>query len=221
MMKPKNVLCHLMTGFCILFSPGLFAEELCQRLESIWNQVTSYQCSYHSTTYYEKKKAETRMHYRYQKPGKIRMDIHVPNSGAVLIYNAEHSKEVRVRPHSRLPFLVFSYALNHPKVISDSGGTVDQSHLGERVKSFCMDLAALSVAERQEITALFNGKKELRFKLPHQKDGRTITRRWTFGADLLPRRIESLGNDGVVLEIFEWNNLILNPGLDMEIFKAF
>src|SRR5665648_440099 len=104
----------------------------------------------------QEEEAETRMHYRYQKPGKIRMDIHAPNNGAVLIYNTERSKEVRVRPHSRLPFLVFSYALNHPKVISDSGDTVDQSHLGERINSFCKDLAALNVAERQEIIALFN-----------------------------------------------------------------
>lgn len=149
------------------------------------------------------------------------MDIQTPNSGAVLIYNPALSEEVRVRPFPRLPFLVINYALNHPKVISDSGGTVDKSHLSERIKSFCTDLAALGETERQEITALFNAEDELTFLLPHQRNEKTMIRRWTFDADFLPRKVELLGENDIVLEAFEWSNLMINPIFNPKIFKAF
>jgi outer membrane lipoprotein-sorting protein len=205
-------------SFLFLSCPGAFAEDLCALLQKNWEGVRSYQARTRAVTGYEGKQSETLMLYSYQKPDKIRMDIEKPRKGAVLLYNPEVSNQVRVRPFPKMKFMVLDYKLTDKTVRSDTGGTIDRSHIGGRIESFCKDFAALPKINQKEMSdAYLAGERE--FILP-QAAG-PGSRKWTFDAQGLPQKIEWLDTRGRILESFEWLSLKINPSFSPELFKKF
>lgn len=185
------------TGYVILFflrvlSHPLSAQDKCEELLAAWERVESYQCFYRAITFYEGKKSVTEMRYTFQKPNKVRMDIIKPQNGAVVIYNPAVSKKVRVRPYPALPFFVLNYDLTHRKVKADSGATIADSHLGERIKDYC---SSTSLKKNENLELTIDSKSQL------------------------PEIIEisSPGKN----ERFEWLELKINPELNPEIFVKF
>ncbi len=173
-----------------------------------WKKVQSYQCIYSAQTFHEGKSTQTRMRYFFQSPNKIRMEIEKPKKGAVLIYNPEISKKVRIRPFRKTPFLVLNYNLTDKRVSSDSGGTIDRSDLGHRIESLCDSFGAGDRMEKNEML------------LRSEENGKKINRRYTF-ADQFLRKIEVMDERGRLIELFEWENLEVNPNLNSKLFENF
>lgn len=190
------------------------ASDPCARLSAAWKEVRSYQCTYRAVTLYDGKTKETLMKYSYAKPGKIRMDIEKPRKGAVLIYNPEVSPKVRVRPFPKASFAVLSYPLNHPRVTSGDGGTVDKSDLGHRGEAFCAQWKAAAESDRKT-----RGPSEFELVL-HGKDG-TVRKRFHLDGRGLIDRIEVLDGRGRTTETFEWTDLRVNPDLPPDLFRKF
>ena len=171
------------------------AQDDCARALKAWESAGSYQCVYRAFTSHEKKRSESLMLYSYEKPGKIRMDIEKPRKGAVLIYNPEISKKVKVRPFPNLPFFVLNYGLTDSRVSSDSGGTVESSDLGSRMRSVCGEP-------------------------PDQGPGKTNTR-CTFSAEGFLTKIETTDGKGGLAESYEWKDLKVNVKFKPDFFTKF
>ena len=155
------------------------------------------------------------MLYSYEKPGKIRMDIEKPRKGAVLIYNPEQSRKVRVRPFPGMSLFKLKFDLNDEKVKSDSGGTIDRSDLGSRLESFCAELAAAGEKAR---VAYDEGGRPKEAVVPEGREGRVKTYR--FGEEGLLRKIE-VTKGGMKDESYEWTDLKLNLKFKPDLFKKF
>ena len=150
----------------------------------------------------------TEMRYTFQKPWRIRMDISKPRKGAVLIYNPDLSPKVRVRPFPSMNFMVMNYDLTDKKVSSDSGGTIDQSHLGERIERWCKGYrdSFERSAGSETMTWIENGSV---YKLTLSPQTR------------LPVKLEITGGNAKRSELFEWSEMEINPKLPADYFAKF
>lgn len=190
--------------------PAATTKDLCDRLLKPWSEIRSYECTYRAVTFQEGKKTESLMRYSFERPDKIRMDIESPRKGAVLIYNPEVSKKVRVRPFPGLKFFVLDYNLTDKKVSSDSGGTLDRSDLANRAKALCEDLTRHPPA--------YGSKNEIVLE-PAGKDGGK--RRVLLGDNGLIEKLEVYDGKGELSESFEWTGLKANPIFGKDLFTKF
>ncbi|MBI4218045.1 MAG: hypothetical protein HY610_02895 [Elusimicrobia bacterium] len=197
--------------FSILISPiACEGRDICQKMRAAWEKVESYQCAYQATTYQEGKVTKTRMRYTFQKPDKVRMDIGEPRKGAALLYNPKKSSKVKVRPFPKMPFFVLNYDLTDKRVSSDSGGTVEQSDLGNRIEKIC---------QSYKETESNNG--EMLIVQNDLENGKRLKRKIWIGDNFLPRKIEIADESGKTQEEFEWLDLNINPKLSSELFIKF
>lgn len=180
------------------------AETLCEKANQAWLSIKSYQCDYIATTLYEGKQKETEMLYSYAKPNKIRMDISKPKQGAVLIYNPEITKKVRVRPFPSLKFMILKFDLIDPKVSSDNGGTIDESDLGTRMQKFC------SLLEKTDSKFIHENLEINGVTLQVKEEGQWLKKKYYFNNKNLLEKIEVLDSTEEIIEKFEWKNFKAN-----------
>ncbi|OGR94260.1 MAG: hypothetical protein A2902_05785 [Elusimicrobia bacterium RIFCSPLOWO2_01_FULL_64_13] len=204
-------------------SPSRADDPVCSALKDAWAKVRTYRCSYRALTSHEGKVKETRMVYAFAKPGKVRMDISLPSRGAVLLYDPEDSPKVRVRPFPSLPFFILKYGLDHPRVSTDSGGTVDRSDLGSRMESLCGTWEGIKSGRLRGrlISGRYDPDRggEVRWTLAEGSSEDEF--RAGIGESGFLERIERMGPDGKAVESYEWTDLEINPAFGPDAFKKF
>lgn len=208
---------QLFFGMLFLAASPLCAEmspqEVCAKVQEAWGKTRSYQCGYRAVTRYEGKKTETKMRYSYEKPGKVRMDIESPKKGALVIYNPEILDKVRVRPFPSIKSMVMTYELSHKRVTSDSGRTIAQSHLGEKVDDLCEALS-----KEKDVTLKLSDGSDKEVMVKKQDEGKTRIRRYVLDENWMIRKIETANEQGEVLNLLEWTDLKVNPELPGNLF---
>ena len=180
-------------------------------MDQSWQKVQGYRSGYHSITLYEGKRSESKMIYSFLRPDKVRMDIELPKKGAVLLYNAVINKEVQVRPFPGMPFFVLKYDLKHPRVSSDSGRTVAQSHIGGRIESVCGELRArLDLLVQDEPNrVVITGANPFYKKILY------------LNANALPWKVEDYDESGKVVSLNEFTDIEVNPLFNPDLFTKF
>jgi len=184
------------------------AIDLCQEMRASWEKVTSYTAIFQTKSFNDGKLEKKEIYYSFKKPNKVRMDMIEPHRGTVLIYNPDVSKKVQIKFSWWLPKL--SYSLDHKRVTSDRGSTIDNSHLGAWIKGLCHDM----VIEEVKVT-----KKNGYFLI--QRSKMDEYKRVTLSEEKLPVGLEVLGKAEEIVESSWLKDLRVNPNLSQETFVSF
>ena len=106
------------------------AAGILAKMESAYAKVESYQAEmevreYRKGSYLESK----RFHYTFRKPNQLRIDMHSPQPGTVLIY-PDRGGKVALRPGGWTGFVTLHLAPDNAMLASGSGQRIDQSDFG-------------------------------------------------------------------------------------------
>jgi len=115
-------------------------DQIIANLRSAYARVSDYQVLVESTmSSGEALGEETRLFFRYRRPGSIRVDFLHPREGWVLVYPSGAGK-VRVRPAGLLGFLNFSLDSDSPFLTVWPGQQLTQTDLGLLVENIAKSL---------------------------------------------------------------------------------
>lgn len=139
-------------GYCWLFvvltlaavaplrAAGEDPERIVERMRSAYARILDYQMLVESSTYAgETIQEETRILYRYRKPGKIRIDFLHPREGWVLVYPSRRGR-VGVQAAGMLRSLRLSLAPDDPLLTVWPGQQVTQTDLGLLIEHIAQSL---------------------------------------------------------------------------------
>ncbi len=106
------------------------AAGILAKMEAAYAKVDSYQAEmevrdYRKGSYLESK----RFHYTFRKPNQLRIDMHSPQPGTVLIY-PDRGGKVALRPGGWTGFVTLHLAPDNAMLASGSGQRIDQSDFG-------------------------------------------------------------------------------------------
>lgn len=114
--------------------------RIIERMQSSYARLSDYQMRVDSTASRgESAPEETRLLYRYKKPGKIRIDFIRPRKGWTLVYPSDRGKVV-LRPSGFLSFLKFSLDPDNSLLTVWPGQQVTQTDLGLLIEHIARSL---------------------------------------------------------------------------------
>jgi len=207
-MRTFNLLFFLVA----FWSQGFAAENVLQEAIQTFDALSSYTVTMRSYG-----KAEQIIHYRYQKPGFVRMDFIKPHKGAVLVYRPDTGK-VQLRPFGIMKPLVLTLKPTARLVRSPSGHRADESDLGVLLQNAnrLAEQGTLRWLREEERLGLSMDVYEI-IGHPDVQVGDVHRYLLWLGQTLpLPRVVESYDTNNQLLEGLILEDLVLNPDVSGE-----
>lgn len=154
--------------------------------------------------------------YTFKKPNLIRIDLHTPYPGTVLVYPDENGKVVVRRPG--FPHRLALHLSPESHLLRSNGGQrIDQTDLGSLIanigKSLSESLYPAAVEENQHIRIELLGPD-------HFRGG--VTTFYSFWIDkklMLPVRVMESTPEGILRRTVVFRDLKVNTGVTLETFR--
>ncbi len=133
-------------------APG-YANAVLERLNTAYAGIGAYQTEVETSEYQQGRLVATRrFRFSFQKPGRLRIDMHTPHPGMRLVYPDENGK-VWVRFGGWMGFMHLRLAPDNALFATRSGQRIDQSDIGLLIRNIGRSLTdqrrgALQVAEQ-------------------------------------------------------------------------
>lgn len=182
-----------------------------------FEQVNAYQLTLRS----QGGRGEEILHYTYQQPGFVRMDMVKPYRGAVLIYDP-HEHDVRLWPFGgpgRRAGLTLSPS--NRLVRSSRGHRVDESDVGTLLRSVQRLQQHGELRQLGEATVGGHGVHHL---VVEGKEGQTVGEvarfeLWLDDQTLFPRKVISYDRHGDRIETVMMEDIVIDPVLSRDVFS--
>ena len=194
------------------------AQALLKRIESAYESVTDYRVRVHVLLATEDgtKRTEEFL-YTFKKPGKIRIDFHMPQPGTILIFPDDEGK-VWVRPWG-WRFLDLHLPPDSMFLRNPSGQRIDQTDFGLLIRNM-----GRSMEEgRRGPLEILEEDRWVRIRVlaeNHFRDGKVT--RYEFVIDrntFLPAEIEERTPGGIFERRISFRNLVINTGVSDSFFQ--
>jgi outer membrane lipoprotein-sorting protein len=160
---------------------------------------------------------EMRFTYTFEKPDKIRIDFHSPNSGMVLVHGNEEGR-VLVQPFPWIPFIKLRLGLDSALISDPSGQRIDQTHMGALIGNIERSLAE----ERRGKPKFQETEKTVEIKVLAEDHFRkniiTLYRFQIEKKTWLPIAVDERNPNGSLRREVRFRDLKINMGLSDRIF---
>ncbi|MGE4542498.1 MAG: outer membrane lipoprotein carrier protein LolA [Pedobacter sp.] len=129
------------------------ANAILERLKTAYAGIGAYQIEVETSEYQKSRLVATRrFRFSFQKPGRLRIDMHTPHPGMRLVYPDENGK-VWVRFGGWMEFVHLRLAPDNALFATRSGQRIDQSDIGLLIRNIGRSLTdqsygALQVTEQ-------------------------------------------------------------------------
>lgn len=198
--------------------PDHVAAAILERINAAYAKVQAYQAEVESSEYHKGRLEETRsFRYAFQKPGRLRIDMHHPHAGMQLTYPDARGR-VRVRFGGWLGFASLRLQPENRLFATRSGQRIDQSDLGLLIRNI-----GRSIAEGHSDTLRIEeqpGRVLVEvLAADHFLSG--VTTRYRFLIDRvlwLPVAVTESTPQGVMKRTTLFNDLQINPAFPEEYF---
>jgi len=208
--------------FIFASSLGQSYEESLLRIQSRYQTLQNYQCTFISYACNVEKSEEITYRYFFKKPGSVRMEVRTGSyEGAVLLYAGSN---VRVKiGHGILSWFSFSFDPANKIVCDLRGNGLHQSDWGWYIEQH-VHMMPLTLSRFIGIDTI-EGKRSLKYELVSKDPGQTrsiVTEQlWIDAQQDILLQYKQYDNTGKLIQSGLYQDIVFDVGMNDNLFTEF
>ncbi|MEZ4599036.1 MAG: hypothetical protein R2940_04525 [Syntrophotaleaceae bacterium] len=196
------------------------AAAILSRMTAAFDRLEAYHADVESATYRNGRRVDVhRFRYSFQKPGRIRIDMKMPNPGMQMIY-PDQGGRVFIRFGGWKDFLTFRLTPDNKRIVAGMGQRFDQTDLGLLIANIGRSIGAGKKGELHVLETKDRVVWEV-LAQDHFRSGIVTRYRYVIDPALwLPVTVEEKTPEGELLRIVQFHNLDTTPVFSKHHFQT-